>query len=1615
MANRRNHLTVDSTADLRSRIPTSLATPVSWTFAAGSTAEPCLPSPGLYPAVSVSKLKHITRPSRALRWTVLIATTLLVLYGVSRPSSIAKERSTLRQPAIIDGKVLDESDLKGHASLASWHSLTFARRLTLWRQAPSVKQSHIGFESVEKAFDFTICLAGNAETEDQAQRVYNQWAGLFPYAAYVWGNQNTTTPGFEKRVRPARTDSLHFVRTTGKSHAFAHGLHLAVKTISSLYECEYIFTHDDDLFFSQAPHLRLESSSQSQDEAVLLARRLYLLLAQYRPAIAGFPWAVGDERFPAMTALKTHFFGQPVAPLTGFDNGMVIYHKTTLDLFFPFAPRGEGGFVGKWTLGAHFLQLFAPLIFKEHAIRLNAIVYTNSVNLDNQRPSANAKIVIEHGLAHMSWSRHEYEFPQNAAYIAFLRSGLINRTQRFGRYMTLADVSLPKPYGEKGYSREWIVSRLAEFYDPLHEAVSNVPMLQDFNRAELASLSPTAFSIKIIMFTYNRIDSFKRAWRAVSQSHSIDLPVAIEIHIDYDPEMSQERRAEYAELLNSLSLPWANVTLQRVASRLGLKQQVLTSWRPTSNNEYAIMIEDDIEVSPYFLQYAQKMILAYAHSQDRGDHRLFGISLYNLRYNEATESFLPDTRPKGVFAFQCPVSWGAIFFPEPWRRFLTYERDISKRGIDPIAPDMLTNRWPYQASWKKTFYRFLIESRGYLLFNNLPGELSFSTNHVEVGTNDKPHNAYAHKLIEAKFTVPLLQDLQDLPYGYEPFATPSLAQLPIYSPQFAQLNSLHDLTGGEDEVSSFDKCTMIMTVYSRNATIIDRLRHYHSLPYLGQIVVIWQNLEAPLPHITESEFNVPIAFLPMQRNSMNNRFVNHPEIKHSCIVNMDDDFDMPHEHLKYAIETWRGHFWNHLVGFSHQGRNHIVLPANESSSEKTLYSPTFMSPQLLGDRKPFYSMVLPSGFIYHRKYLVAYEHLPSSAHELVDRTNNCDDLLFNYLVANATQSGPILIDAWASMIPSLGVAGLWSRPTHMGVRTECLEDLNAIFGHNPLRYTTTMFKIQHETTVPGLHHHASQIELPHRYPCNRTLYDLTGSCSLDISAKAPAIWVISQSIQTMWLLLIVLASITYAYWRRRAPTSKHAPYYASKIPIVGGAIELGTDQDKMYESIQGMGGVARLRLPRQTLVTDRKAIRAIYATGGAQLSMEMIRMDIHASVFGTSKAANVIAKIKGMHSIHSRGIATSKTGVWLDLFADVIRDKLMHEAELVHTPIILLDWIGAIIYESSSRMMFGPMYDATGMLAAFRAFDAGFPLLAAGVPSCFLPAAIKGREQLVDSFERWLQEGGDAYACPMTKEMAAHLRSCMSLRDAATLHMGDNWALQGNTTYAVYFCLIFIYQRPDLLAKIRLELRAHLQSDPELSGIEAARDLVLNISKLGSETTDALPYLTAVLLETLRVCTSTFSIRKVEQDMSIATTKGSFAAAKGEYLICCVRAVQMDSEVWRDPKIWRPERFLTDNADGHMNCTLPSSDDFLAFGGGISRCEGRHLAQAQIKCCLALVLTLFDIEVSGCVDQTGRDKSSLPLPDGSGTGMWPGFESSRVGMGMMHPDGGVRVKLSTVC
>lgn len=326
--------------------------------------------------------------------------------------------------------------------------------------------------------------------------------------------------------------------------------------------------------------------------------------------MAAFPWTVGDQTYKAMTKMYEKYKNFEVAPLTGFDSGMVLYHTSVVDFFIPYMPRGEGGFSGKWSLCAHYLNLFAPLVFKSHALRINALQYRNLINFDNL-PETEKKKKQEkrdtNGLIILGESRHPYEYHLNAPFRTFMSAGLRNPRMRWGRHLTTYDVYWGVSKGTTPYSKWDILEALNDFYDIKHPLIAhNMYIKQKFSQLELDDYAQSNLKFKFIIhiFTMNRLVSFERLWECIVNAYPIAMPVTIQIHMDFD-EQDIVASLNYIKYLKSLQSHHGPVVLNVNTKPKGLRYNILDSWMPMSTDEYAIFLEDDITVSARLLSLSR--------------------------------------------------------------------------------------------------------------------------------------------------------------------------------------------------------------------------------------------------------------------------------------------------------------------------------------------------------------------------------------------------------------------------------------------------------------------------------------------------------------------------------------------------------------------------------------------------------------------------------------------------------------------------------------------------------------------------------------------------------------------------------------------------------------------------------------------------------------------------------------------------------------------------------------------------------------------------------------------------------------------------------------------------
>lgn len=118
-----------------------------------------------------------------------------------------------------------------------------------------------------------------------------------------------------------------------------------------------------------------------------------------------------------------------------------------------------------------------------------------------------------------------------------------------------------------------------------------------------------------------------------------------------------------------------------------------------------------------------------------------------------------------------------------------------------------------------------------------------------------------------------------------------------------------------------------------------------------------------------------------------------------------------------------------------------------------------------------------------------------------------------------------------------------------------------------------------------------------------------------------------------------------------------------------------------------------------------------------------------------------------------------------------------------------------------------------------------------------------------------------------------------------------------------------------------------------------------------------MPYVEAVIYELLRM-SSVFSLGMPHGAVREFTFEG-YRIPKGTMILANLYGVHHDTEVFKDPYTFRPERWL--GAEG----SKLKSDHFLAFSTGKRACTGEIMARQQMFLYIATIFQRFNVEFKG--------------------------------------------------
>lgn len=336
-----------------------------------------------------------------------------------------------------------------------------------------------------------------------------------------------------------------------------------------------------------------------------------------------------------------------------------------------------------------------------------------------------------------------------------------------------------------------------------------------------------------------------------------------------------------------------------------------------------------------------------------------------------------------------------------------------------------------------------------------------------------------------------------------------------------------------------------------------------------------------------------------------------------------------------------------------------------------------------------------------------------------------------------------------------------------------------------------------------------------------------------------------------------------------------------------------------------------------------------------------------------------------------RILGASKTQ--LDYFGGVIA-KINDGSE-----IDLFRYVARAVTSASMYTFFGPnnpFEKHPKLVEDFWDWEGGNLAYMSGLfPNLVARKASRGLEACVKGFADFIESMGYKDSHKLIQERnELHVREGITdINERARLDVAMSLGFNVNASGTTFWAVNNIFSRPELLSKIREEIRINALVDHGVLSADCLRQ--------------ACPRLNSAYRETMRLYVPSISARLVNEDTILADR---WLLRKDAIVQLAGSILHHDPEIWGpDVDSFNPDRFLYSMhgskslpdgtiPEGKAHFVHPAA--FRSFGGGTSLCPGRHFAHMEILGLAAVLIMGFDIEpIGGTKWNPPADTKRIPV------------------------------------
>ncbi|KAK2144202.1 hypothetical protein LSH36_777g02081 [Paralvinella palmiformis] len=304
-------------------------------------------------------------------------------------------------------------------------------------------------------------------------------------------------------------------------------------------------------------------------------------------------------------------------------------------------------------------------------------------------------------------------------------------------------------------------------------------------------------------------------------------------------------------------------------------------------------------------------------------------------------------------------------------------------------------------------------------------------------------------------TLEILKDRVDQHMSRTAFVWNTAPGALYFFPEFSQDLAAYPFFLGHVVAEPSDRFTAV--IYAQSTPVIVTSSIYRLIKsisrskYLDKILILW-HCDPPPP----AEFRWPV---PKHINvvykfidSVQERFTVYPEIDTDAVLSLDEDSYLLTDEVDFAFHVWQ-HFPSQLIGYI--ARSHYY----DDGRGQWRYSSKWTND---------YSMVLTVSAFYHKYYGYLYYHwLSPATQQLIGQSENCEDILMNFLISHVTKLPPIKLTqrryqqdsmpgSSQELTPS-AFSSRWLNIDHFTRRQRCLNVFVEEFGYMPLVRSSMRF------------------------------------------------------------------------------------------------------------------------------------------------------------------------------------------------------------------------------------------------------------------------------------------------------------------------------------------------------------------------------------------------------------------------------------------------------------------------------------------------------------------------------------------------------------------------------